>query len=139
MAEYLYCVINSATNQGFHRLYYPGSFWVIQRLPVHHSESACVHGSKHSRKLISGKFIRNNFKPCMTPLLMKKPMTVLQDFAVFTCLLLFCIFTATGPNANPRLLIIPPLFQSAGGPSIADVNRNYYRSFLPYIHLFFGY
>lgn len=78
----------------------------------------------------------------------KKTMTVLQDFAmknslnaVFTRLLLlsFCIFTATGPNTNPRLLVIPPQFQPAAGPPLVDVDHVSYRSFLPYIHLFFGY
>lgn len=76
-------------------------------------------------------------------------MTVLQDFAmknslnaVFTYLLLllsFCIFTVTGPNTNPRLLVISPQFQPAAGPPLVDIDHVYYRSFLPYIHMFFGY
>lgn len=78
----------------------------------------------------------------------KKTMTVLQDSAMknslnaaFTCLLLlsFCIFTVTGPNTNSRLLVIPPQFQPAAGPPLVDVDHVYYRSFLPYIHMFFGY
>lgn len=71
----------------------------------------------------------------------KKNMTMLQDFAmknslnaVFTCLLLLLFFVFSQPNVNPRLLVIPPQF-----PPLVDVNHVYYRSFLPYVHLFFDY